>query len=202
MNQRPRKEQEDCREGEDYVVIPLTDGLFAWVSPEDECLGRMGFRAKKSGKAQWVHYYAIHTWRIGAERGEYYLHNLVWERANETLIPPGFLIDHINQDKLDNRRENLRLASRSDNEANKKKRRTQSGGKTTSSYKGVTKMKPQKGKTLRKNPWRATITIDHKQKALGCYATEIEAAQAYDKAALERFGEFAYINFPDEHGGR
>jgi hypothetical protein len=189
-----RKKQEDCLEGEDYVVVPLTNDLIAWVSPEDAPLARMGWRAKKSGKGKWIHYYAASSYTIGSERGEYYLHNLVWERVNDAALPKGFLVDHINQDKLDNRRENLRMASRSDNEANKKKRRTQSGGKTTSSYKGVTKMKGDRTK-----PWRCTITISTVQEALGCYATEEEAARAYDKAAVEKFDEFAYLNFPKEH---
>ena len=195
-----RKKQEDCREGVDYVVVPLTDGLIAWVTPKDEPLARMGWRAKKSGRGKWVHYYASHGYTIGDVRGEYMLHTLVWERANETVLPAGFLVDHINQDKLDNRRENLRLATRSDNEANKKKRRTQAGGKTSSKYKGVTKMKTPEGKNPRTKPWRSTLTFDMKQRALGCYATEEEAARAYDKAAFEMFGEFSYLNFPEEHG--
>jgi hypothetical protein len=194
-----RKKQEDCREGVDYIVVPLTDGLIAWVSPDDVPIGRMGWRAKKSGRGQWEHYYASHGYTIGSVRGEYMLHTLVWERANDTKLPDGFLVDHINQDKLDNRRENLRLATRGDNEGNKKKRRTQAGGKTSSGYKGVTKMKTPKDRNPRTKPWRCTITIDKKQKALGCYASEKEAARTYDKAALEHFGEFAYLNFPEEH---
>jgi hypothetical protein len=189
------KEQGDCVEGADFETVPLGDGLISWVSPVDVPLGRMGWRAKKSGRGKWVHYYATHSYKIGDTRGEYNLHTLVWERANDTLLPKGFLVDHINQDKLDNRRENLRLASRSDNEANKRKRRTQAGGKTTSSYKGVTRMNDRP----RNKPWRSTITFDKKQRALGTYADEIEAARAYDRAALEQFGEFAHINFPEEH---
>ncbi len=187
--------QEDAVEDVDFKSIELEGGLIAWVSPQDEGLGRMGWRAKKSGKGKWHHYYAVHSYRIAGERGEYYLHNLVWEKMNATILPKGFLVDHINQDKLDNRRENLRLASRSDNEANKRKRRTQSGGKTTSQYKGVTKMSDG----LRSKPWRATITFEHKQTALGTFEHEIDAARAYDKAALEIYGEFSFINFPEEH---
>lgn len=189
------KEQGECVEGEDYIVIPLGDNLIAWVSPEDADVARMGWRVKKSGKAPWVHYYAVHRFDLGEYRGEYYLHTTIWEKANETTLPEGFLVDHVNQDKLDNRRENLRLATRKDNEANKRKRRTQAGGKTTSKYKGVTFMKDRP----RRKPWRATITIDKKQKALGCYADEKEAAEAYDKAALEEFGEFAFINFREDN---
>lgn len=189
------KTQDECIEGEDYAVIPLGDHLIAWVSPEDADVGSLGWSAKKSGKGDWIHYYAVHYERIGRRRIEMYLHNEIWEKANGTGLPDGFLVDHINQDKLDNRRENLRLATRQDNEANKRKRRTQNGGATTSQYKGVTLMKDRP----RRKPWRATITVDRKQRALGTYATEAEAARAYNEAAEEQFGEFAFLNeIPDD----
>jgi len=114
---------------------------------------------------------------------------LVWERMMEAKLPWGFLIDHINGDKLDCRRSNLRLATRSDNEANKKKRR----GNTTSKYKGVSKIA-----TAKKYPWRATITKEKRQTALGTFATEWEAAEAYNQAALELYGEFAFTNVRED----
>ncbi len=177
-----------------FLTIPLGQDLVAWVSPEDADLARMGWHLKKSGRGKFVHYYAIHTWRVGPARGEYYLHNLVWEANSGAPLPKGFLIDHRNGDKLDNRRHNLRLATRKDNEANKKKRRTQAGGKTSSKYKGVSYMTDKK----RSKPWRCIITADKKRRALGCYATEEEAALVYNEAAKETFGEFALLNVIDE----
>lgn len=173
------------------LEIPLGNHLVAWVDEEDADLARMGWTAKSAGKKGTPSYYAINTWRIGEERGEYYLHNLVWEKANNAPLPRGFLVDHINRDKLDCRKGNLRLATRKDNEANKRKRR----GNTSSKYKGVSKM----GGSGRKSPWRATITLDKVQTPLGCYTTEEEAARAYDERAIVEFGEFAWINFPEEH---
>lgn len=183
-------------EGVDYVEINLTHGMVAWVSPEDADLAKMGFRAKRSDRAEFHHYYAVHSFRIDDYRGEYYLHDLVWERVNGVPVPKdkGYLIDHINQDKLDNRRTNLRLATRSQNEANKKKRRTQAGkNKLGSKYKGVTFSKDNKA-----NPWRAIIICDKKRNNIGYFPEEKEAALAYDKEAYKMFGDYAFLNFPDE----
>lgn len=94
-------------------------------------------------------------------------------------------VDHANRDRLDNRIENLREANHSKNAANTTKIR----GITP--YKGVT----YKTTGKRKKRFVACITINRKQKALGIYTTAIEAAQAYDKAAKEIFGEFACTNF-------
>jgi hypothetical protein len=76
-----------------------------------------------------------------------------------------------------------------DNEANKRKRRTQSGGAPSSQYKGVTEVKDG-----RKKKWRATITVEHRQIKLGAYYTEVEGAEAYNDAAKHYFGEFAFLN--------
>ena len=94
----------------------------------------------------------------------------------------GKQVDHINHDKLDNRRENLRICSYAQNQMNQ---RPQNG---TSSYKGVNFHK-QRGK------WQARITIDGKQKYLGSFKIEELAALAYDMAAVYNFGEYACTNF-------
>jgi len=118
---------------------------------------------------------------------------MVWERMMDTDLPKGFLVDHINNDKLNNCRYNLRLATRSHNEANKKKRRSN----TSSRYKGVTKIKDG-----RKKCWRCTITFEDEQRYLGTFYTEVDAAKAYNDAARELYQEFALINtFEDEPNG-
>jgi len=98
--------------------------------------------------------------------------------------PPGVEVDHINGDKLDNRRSNLRLCD----DAQQAHNRVSVGG--VSRFKGVTWEK-HLGK------WRARIVYMHKRRSLGIFGNEEEAAKAYDRAAKELFGEFAKLNFPD-----
>jgi hypothetical protein len=101
---------------------------------------------------------------------------------------PGQDVDHINHNGLDNRRENLRLCTRSQNNANMKKH-----GSTSSKFKGVVWRKAR-------TKWIAQIIHreDHKRRHtyLGSFKNEEDAARAYDRAAKELFGEFALLNFP------
>ena len=97
--------------------------------------------------------------------------------------PKGLCVDHINLDTLDNRKENLRICTHSENNRNKKPYGS------TSKYKGVRKA----GKKF-----RACIEQKNKGKrtrySLGTFDTEVEAAAAYNAKAKELFGEFAYLN--------
>lgn len=103
----------------------------------------------------------------------------------------GMLVDHINGNRLDNRRCNLRICTPQENAMNRRK----ASGKA-SIYRGVSRM-PACAKS--KKLWRAIIYLPNygKQKWLGYYATEQEAALAYDNAARELHGEFACLNFPN-----
>lgn len=94
-------------------------------------------------------------------------------------------VDHRSGYSLDNRRENLRKCTRSQNCQNQRKRKN-----CSSQYKGV-----YFDKSLIKKQWRAHISSKH----IGCYHTEIEAAVAYDAKAVEQFGEFARLNFPEHY---
>ena len=91
-------------------------------------------------------------------------------------------VDHRDHNTLNNTRSNLRIATRTQNMGNRKK---QDG---SSRYRGVSWDKQYKR-------WRAAIRINGRSKTLGRYLKEEEAAMAYDKAALDHFGEYANVNF-------
>ncbi len=92
-------------------------------------------------------------------------------------VPP-LVTDHINGDGLDNRRSNLRVVTRSQNAQN----RGPVGGRQ---FKGV---------SARDGRWRAQIRVDGRTIVVGKYDTEQQAAIAWNKAALQYHGEFAYQN--------
>jgi hypothetical protein len=98
------------------------------------------------------------------------------------LPDPGLEVDHSNGNGLDNRRANLRTCTKRDNVRNQAPR----GG--ASSYKGVHWHK-------RERVWHGRISYDGRLHHLGGFRDEIDAALAYDLAAIREFGEFARTNF-------
>lgn len=150
---------------EEYKLIPLTQGKFAKVDNED-------FDSLKD--INW-HY------SLGyAESGSLgKMHRVIMQAPN------GMDVDHIIQENtLDNRKSNLRLATRSLNSANSQPRRGSSVYKGVSWNKGASK-------------WSSEVWNSYKKYYLGLFTDEKEAGMAYDRKALELFGEFAYLNFPE-----
>ncbi len=94
--------------------------------------------------------------------------------------PAGFDIDHINRDKKDNRKCNLRLATRTQNNGNRRR---------NWEYKGVFYQT-----RATKRPWYASMSQNNKTVYLGAFSTKEQAALAYNEAAKEYFGEFALLN--------
>lgn len=125
--------------------------------------------------------YGRHAARGDGSRKTISLHHAVLD------IPGHVHIDHKNRNGLDCRRDNLRVADNSLNHANIDKMRKA----TTSKYKGVHWRKDRA-------KWSAEIKIKCRRLKLGCYTDEREAAIAYDRAAVQHFGEFAKTNFSME----
>ena len=95
-------------------------------------------------------------------------------------------MDHINGNRNDNRRSNLRICSAKENTRNQKLR-----SNNTTGYKGVSY-------DQRRKKYIASITVDYKSKFLGYFSDPIEAALKYDQAAILLFGEYARPNFMEE----
>lgn len=151
-------------------TITLTQGKVALVDDED-------FERINQFKWYYGEGYAIREIQTGVgrkARKTIRMHRMV------TDTPEGMEVDHINHDKLDNRKTNLRVCNRLANGKNKMMSKRNKSG-----YKGV---------HARYGRWVAVIRFNWKLYHLGVFDTPEEAARAYNKAAVEYFGEYAYLN--------
>lgn len=163
----------------DTAEIPLTRGHVAIIDLDDLPLVQgMAWQSLVSTSAV----YALHSYRSpGGPMRQLHMHRLLCFGPGENDPRD---VDHIDRDGLNNRRANLRPATRGQNMANRRKR-----AGTTSGYIGVNWHKGS-GK------WTARITVDGVRTSLGYYASEIEAARAVDEANVRMRGEFAVLNLP------
>jgi hypothetical protein len=153
----------------DTVRIPLTQGKFALVDAEWYPI---------LNQWKWHHSCGYACRKIGPKGAKQMI------RMHRFIMsaPEGMHVDHINHDRLDNRSQNLRVATPSENQGNRRLNKN-----STTGYKGV-HFFPDRNKYV------ATIRHNYKTHCLGYYETPEQAARAYNAAALERFGEFAWLN--------
>lgn len=159
--------------------IELSQGYKALVDDKDyETVNALTWHVHryKSGTC-----YAEHTRSVEGKTITYRMHQFITGQKG---------IDHRDGDGLNDQRSNFRLATPHQNRMNKKKYRS-----FVSIYKGVG-CKYLAGGDKR---FSAYIGIDGKQKHLGYFDVEIDAAEAYDKAAVHHFGTFARLNFPQDY---
>ncbi|MDE2434711.1 MAG: HNH endonuclease [Sphingomonadales bacterium] len=119
--------------------------------------------------------YAYRAQKKSGKQTNFLMHRQIMQPEKSMLV------DHINGNRLDNRRENLRLATHAQNACNN------AAIVGTSARRGVS-WHTSRGK------WRATIKVDGRARHVGYFATEDDAAAAYDKAATDLHGEFARLN--------
>lgn len=150
-------------------IIALTKSRFSIVDDSDyEALVANKWCASECGK----NFYAVS--RINGK--VVHMHRFL------ESPPPGMLVDHINGNTLDNRRENLRVCTKQQNCANQAAKIT-----NTSGFKGVY-WNPSI------NKWCSQIMVKYKKIHLGVFVKAEDAADAYDLAAKKHFGEFANTN--------
>lgn len=154
------------------VKINLGNSEFALVDFEDyEYLNELKWHIHKNGNQL----YARSVFYENKKQKSIYMHRLILE-------PKGKCIDHINGNGLDNRKCNLRICERHENALNRKMNINNLSG-----FKGVSWFKVAK-------KWRAQIQYKKIVYYLGSYEKRIDAARAYNKAAIKFFGEFAKLN--------
>lgn len=159
--------------------LPLTQDKFAIVDDEDfELVNQWKWQVSWSGGQ----FYAVRTIAYENRVRTRYLHHEVLG------LPPAnnrkWVVDHINRNALDCRKENLRVCTQYQNRANvapllRKNKH--------SSYKGVTFDRKIKR-------WVTNIQHARKHQFLGCFKTEYEAVVAYNRAAVKTAGSYAYVN--------
>ena len=153
--------------------IQLTQGKVAIVDDDDyEYLNQFKWHIYKQNRNN---FYARTVIYLNKKRIPVVMHRLL-------IKCDGYIIDHISGDGLDNRKCNIRVCTRSENPINRRVNINNLSG-----YKGVSWFKPEQ-------KWRAQIQYKKVVYHLGCFEQRIDAAKAYNEAAIKYHGEFANLN--------
>lgn len=157
--------------------LMLQNGGFALVDDEDyKELSKYKWYADYRPRSCYIRRMERRNTPEGPRQRYVYLHRQIMQP------PPGMQVDHINSDATDNRRENLRICTRSQNNQNARRRVD-----SKHSYKGVWITKGGK--------YASRIRNGNKRVHIGVYDNEVLAAKAYDQKAKELFGAYAKLNF-------
>lgn len=163
----------------EVFTFELSSGHVVLIDEADrELVDRYSWQADCRPQTVYVQGYLIGHWTK-----HFYLHRVLMDP------PPGMQVDHRNGDGLDNRRANLRLATASQNRGNMRL-----PPRNTSGYKGVSWDKARA-------KWVARISANGRYRCLGRFDDPWEAAQTYNAAAIEYWGEFAWLNKRIPEGG-
>ena len=136
-------------------------------------------RAIRVDDADYAWLISLGPWRVNGLGYARNSRNLSMGRAILGLVPDNPLtVDHIDHNPLNNQRANLRIATRSQNQANRRRQKNHFIG-----------VRPHRHR------FKAYLVVDGKQKHLGSFATAEAAARARDTEALRAYGEFAALNF-------
>ena len=148
--------------------IELTQGKVALVDDADyELVSQYKWSIGSAG-------YACRSYMIKRQVFNVLMHRLIMGNPEQP-------VDHINRDKLDNRRENLRIATHGINRQNVAE---------------VANLTGFRGVSFHKGKYRVLIAHNKKRHYLGRFDDPVKAAEAYDRKALELYGTHAYLNFP------
>lgn len=169
----PRKPKKTVRKrkASNTARIKLSKGMFAIIDREYfDRVSAFKWHASHNGKNGFI---AKRTIYLNGNSSGIYMHRFIMNS------PKGMVVDHINHNQLDNKKENLRICTLGENNCNTRRK--------ANKYKGVHKRHPLK-------KWSAKITYKGNQIALGVFKTAKAGAIAYNEAAKKYHGEFACLN--------